>query len=77
MHGGFVEPGARAAKPRAPAPISSQFFCPRPPLLLSNQNRNATQAKQLQGGILFKAWAKQSNSLACLTVTSSLSFNFI
>ena len=31
----------------APAPISSQFLCPRPPLLLSapNQNRHATQAK--------------------------------
>ena len=28
----------------APAPISSRFFCPRPPLLLSNQNRHATQA---------------------------------
>ena len=26
------------------APISSRFFCPRPPLLLSNQNRHATQA---------------------------------
>ena len=24
--------------------ISSRFFCPRPPLLLSNQNRHATQA---------------------------------
>ena len=29
----------------APAPISSRFFCPRPPLLLNNQNRHATQAK--------------------------------
>ena len=30
----------------APAPISSRFLCPRPPLLLSspNQNRHATQA---------------------------------
>ena len=54
QHGGFVEPGARAAKPRrkiktAPAAISSRFLCPRPPLLLSapNQNRHATQANQL------------------------------
>ena len=33
----------------APAPISSRFLCPRPPLLLSapNQNRHATQANQL------------------------------
>ena len=33
----------------APAPISSPFLCPRPPLLLSapNQNRHATQANQL------------------------------
>ena len=30
----------------APAPISSRFFCPRPPLLLSNQNRHATQASK-------------------------------
>ena len=30
--------------PVDPAPISSRFFCPRPPLLLSNQNRHATQA---------------------------------
>ena len=45
----------RAAKPRekekgfsvAPAPISSRFFCPRPPLLLSNQNRHATQANKM------------------------------
>ena len=49
LHGCFVEPGALAAKPRekfAPAPISSRFLCPRPPLLLSahNQNRHATQA---------------------------------
>ena len=31
----------------APAPISSRFLCPRPPLSLSspNQNRHATQAK--------------------------------
>ena len=30
----------------SPAPISSRFLCPRPPLLLSspNQNRHATQA---------------------------------
>ena len=30
----------------APAPISSRFLCPRPPLSLSspNQNRHATQA---------------------------------
>ena len=43
---GFVEPGARAAKP---APISSRFLCPRPPLLLStpNQNRHAMQANFL------------------------------
>ena len=33
----------------APAPISSRFLCPRPPLLLSspNQNRHATQAMYL------------------------------
>ena len=33
-------------KNNAPAPISSRFLCPRPPLLLSspNQNRHATQA---------------------------------
>ena len=33
----------------APAPISSRFLCPRPPLLLSspNQNRHATQATSL------------------------------
>ena len=41
---------ARRARERArkvvPAPISSRFLCPRPPLLLSapNQNRHATQA---------------------------------
>ena len=31
----------------APAPISSPFLCPRPPLVLSapNQTRHATQAK--------------------------------
>ena len=31
----------------APAPISSRFLCPRPPLLLSapNQNHHATQAR--------------------------------
>ena len=31
----------------APAPISSRFLCPRPPLLLNalNQNRHATQAR--------------------------------
>ena len=29
----------------APASISSRFFCPRPPLLLSNQNRHVTQAR--------------------------------
>ena len=35
----------------APAPISSRFLCPRPPLLLSapNQNRHATQANLLPG----------------------------
>ena len=32
-----------------PAPISSRFLCPRPPLLFSapNQNRHATQASYL------------------------------
>ena len=35
---------ARKRKIVAPAPISSRFFCPRPPLLLSDQNRHATQA---------------------------------
>ena len=60
-YGRFVEPGAREIRARsarerlarkiktsfsvAPAPTSSRFFCPRPPLLLSNQNRHATQAK--------------------------------
>ena len=44
-----AKPQERAAKPRekvAPAPISSRFLCPRPPLLLSapNQKRHATQA---------------------------------
>ena len=61
QYGGFVEPGARAAKPRnsrtkctrtsgkAARKInsSSRFLCPRSPLLLSapNQNRHATQAR--------------------------------
>ena len=35
-----------AARKVAPAPVSSRFLCPRPPLLFSalNQNRHATQA---------------------------------
>ena len=38
--------GEAAIKIITPAPISSRFLCPRPPLLLSapNQNRHATQA---------------------------------
>ena len=32
----------------APRPISARFLCPRPPLLLSNQNRHATQAIEAQ-----------------------------
>ena len=39
---------SRSARERAaPAPISSRFLCPCPPLLLSaaNQNRHATQAR--------------------------------
>ena len=41
-----------------PAPISSRFLCPRPPLLLSspNQNRHATQAKSLTS--LSAMWSK-------------------
>ena len=39
-------PSVQAVFQVAPAPISSRFLCPRPPLLLSspNQNRHATQA---------------------------------
>ena len=42
----------------APAPISSRFLCPRPPLLFSapNQNRHATQAIDSQTSRRF-AWA--------------------
>ena len=38
--------GEAAIKIITPAPISSRFLCPRPPLLLSapNQSRHATQA---------------------------------
>ena len=38
-------PSVQAVFQVAPAPISSRFLCPRPPLLLSppNQNRHATQ----------------------------------
>ena len=46
----------------APAPISWQFFCPRPPLSLSNQNRHATQA---------------SSRLTSLTVAEDASRNHI
>ena len=40
----------------APAPISSRFLCPRPPLLLSvpNQNRHATQANLQKAGLFLK-----------------------
>ena len=42
-------PSREKNKNVAPAPISSRFLCPRPPLLLSapNQNRHATQATML------------------------------
>ena len=52
----------RAAKPReklktvAPAPISSRFFCPLSPLLLSNRNRHATQATNARDQIAFCAF---------------------
>ena len=35
---------SRSCAAVVPALISSRFLCPRPPLLLSNQNRYATQA---------------------------------
>ena len=41
---------ARSARERAARFFSSRFFCPRPPLLLSNQNRHATQAIQASLG---------------------------
>ena len=39
-------PSRKSARERAPAPISSQFHCPRPTWLvcLADQNRHATQA---------------------------------
>ena len=42
-------PSVQAVFQVAPAPISSRFLCPRPPLLLSapNQNRHATQAMDM------------------------------
>ena len=46
----------------APAPISSRFFCPRPPSSLSNQNRHATQA---------------SSRLTSLTVAEDASRNHV
>ena len=51
----------------APDPISSRFLCPRPPLLLSNQNRHATQASlsYLSNicGSLFKILAEKNSLL--------------
>ena len=52
--------GEAARKIKTPAPISSRFLCPRPPLLLSapNQNRHATQAmtfKQMSATWKYKA----------------------
>ena len=45
----------RARKIKTPAPISSRFLYPRPPLLLSapNQNRHATQANDLVKSKIF------------------------
>ena len=53
----------------APAPISSRFLCPRPPLLLSspNQNRHATQAR-LKFERIVGLWKKTSVAL-CMDVT--------
>ena len=44
---------SREKKKVAPAPISWRFFCPRPPLLLSNQNRHATQATIVIAKLIF------------------------
>ena len=57
----------------APAPISSRFLCPRPPLLISspNQNRHATQAT-VEGNKWLK---KQTGKLCGKSAPSSLSIN--
>ena len=58
-------PSVQAVFQVAPAPISSRFLCPRPPLLLSspNQNRHATQAR-----IIYEIFT--SSSASSWSVTS-------
>ena len=69
----FGRTSGEAARKITPAPISSRFLCPRPPLLLSapNQNRHATQAKRIQH-VLAKYTAFWLTSMCCETVNLTL-----
>ena len=75
-------PSVQAVFRVAPAPISSRFLCPRPPLLLSapNQNRHATQAKCLFTFALVPLradWRKSYSSVdGDVTVELEVNFNF-
>ena len=78
-------PSVQAVFQVVSAPVSSQFLCPRPPLLLSapNQNRHATQANikfdttlVFNNSMLYKNWQLQSEPLPFIHSTFFTSESF-
>ena len=65
-------PSVQAVFQVAPAPFSSRFLCPRPPLLLSapNQNRHATQASWVTA--IQECALKRSIGLKCVRTSRIL-----